>query len=1049
MPKKRLLQKLCCSILLLLLIQAGMSQNRLVSGTVTDDKNNPLGGASVLPKGSGSGVTTDVSGKFSLSVSASTTDILISYVGFETRQVSIRNANTLSVSLRPAGSNLDSVVVVGYGTQKRRDVTGSISSVRGELIKNQPVTNITEALQGRLAGVEVIKSSGSPDASPTVIIRGLSSLHQPAPLYIVDGVRVPFDNINVQDVASVDVLKDASSAAIYGSAAAGGVIVITTKKGTGGKPTINFNARYGISKPKLIHLLDKNDYIRLQNIINPKFFTGATQTDTLANTDWVDALYGNASEQNYNLSIAGSTPVVNYLFSGFYNAQKGIYIKNYSNIGGVRINTEYKLGNYIKIGEQLAISQRKTAPPVGSEAQLHNAPFRTLPIIPIMNKNGNWGVVPPGYNGLAFGGPNPVGAATSADAINHKNNLQGNVFAEIKLPFHLSFRTNLSYSYYQESQDYFQNSFNFGTVVNNINSLTRYSIQSDQVLYNSVLTFDQSFGRHNVNAIAGFEQITSRYNNIFASQSYVGLPGYSFIQTSQSSNNISGKNDPNGLIKSLFARINYNFNSRYYLSGSIRQDANFTVFGPNKQKGVFGAVSAGWNISDENFFSSAKTSINLLKLRGSYGSLGNSAIPPYSYVSSYDQFVGPSGLGSLSGANFTPGGPLNIGVTINAIPNPNLHWESVYETNIGLDGEALKGKIYFTLEWYNRDTKDMLYALPVSLSSGYTRPYFTNIGKVNSKGVDILLGYRNRFGKLGLDASFTGGFNKNNVVDLSGIVTDKLFDGYNYYSNGDAGFNIMSNQNITVTQAGLPFGSFYGYKVIGIFKTDAEATASAQPNAHAGDLIFAHDTKNGATLSPADRQVIGNPNPKFVYGANIRLDYKGFDASLLFNGVAGVDVFNGVKAYEMYPFADGNTTTKVFNASFLGTNQLTDQPRLGVKNPDGSFTLDPNKNYTSVNSYFVENGSYLKLKNVQLGYTFTSSILGKVGMRSARFFVMANNLFTITKFTGLDPELGSAFSMAAQSGFVGNAVGVTTRGLNAVSQYPQVRLYSFGIDVNF
>ncbi|MDQ6764358.1 MAG: SusC/RagA family TonB-linked outer membrane protein, partial [Bacteroidota bacterium] len=986
MQNKRLLKKLWCSAVLLLILQAGLAQNKTITGTVTDDKGIPLSGASVTARGASKGVTTSEAGKFSLPVPSSVNNISISNVGFETLEIPLRNTSQVNVSLQPLVTSLNAVVVIGYGTQKRKDVTGAVSSVKGEAIKNLPVTNVTEALQGRAAGVEVIKNSGMPDATPTIIIRGLSSLHQPTPLYIVDGVRVAGNNINVQDIATVDILKDASAAAIYGSAAAGGVIVITTKRGTTAKPSINLNARYGISKPKLIKLLDKNDYIRLQNIIRPQYFMGAMHTDTLANTDWANALYGDASEENYNLSVSGTTPVTNYLLSGFYNKQKGIYIKNYSNIGGARLNTDYKLAKFLKIGEQLAFSQRKTGPPVGSEAQLHNAPFRTLPIIPITKSDGGWGVVPPGYNGLSFGGPNPVGAVESANAQNYKNNLQGNIFAEVQLPFHLTFRTNFSYSYYEESQDYFQNSFNFGTVVNNINSLTRFAIKSNQVLSNYVLTYDQTFGKHSINAIAGFEQITSKFSNISASQSYVGLPGYSFIQTSQSSNNITGKYDPNGLIKSYFGRINYNFDSRYYLSGSIRQDANFTVFGPNKQKGVFGAASAGWNISDEEFFNSATNIFNLLKLRGSYGSLGNSAIPPYTYVAAYSPFAGPSGLGSLSGANFTPGGPLDIGVSINAIPNPNLHWETVYETNIGIDGEALKSKLYFTVEWYNRDTKDMLYALPVALSSGYTAPYFTNIGKVNSKGVDILLGYRDRAGKLGFDVSFTGGFNKNKVVDLSGIVTDKLFDGYNYYSNGDAGFNIMSNQNITVTQAGLPFGSFYGYKVTGIFQSDADAAASAQPNAHAGDLIFAHDAKNGPTLSPADRQVIGNPNPKFVYGASIRLDFKGFDAALLFNGVAGVDLFNGVKAYEMYPFSDGNTTSKVFNASFLGTNQLTGQPRLGVKNPDGSFTLDPNKNYTSVNSYFVENGSYLKLKNVQVGYTFTNPELGKVGIKSARLF---------------------------------------------------------------
>ncbi|MBN9299672.1 MAG: TonB-dependent receptor [Filimonas sp.] len=1049
MRKNRLLKTQLIVLLMLFVQFAFAQQSRTITGTVTDDKGAALAGASITAKGLTTGANTAANGEFKLTVPTSVTTLIISFVGFENQEVSIKNTTNVSVSLRPDNGSLNEVVVVGYGTQKRKDVTGSVSSVKGDQIRSLPVTNATEALQGRAAGVEIIKNSGQPDATPTIIIRGLSSLHQPTPLYIVDGVRTPGDNINVQDIATIDVLKDASAAAIYGSAAAGGVIVITTKKGTGNKPTVNLNARYGVTTPKLIKLLDKNDYIRLQNIINPQFFAGATQTDTLANTDWVDQLYGNATEQNYNLSVAGTTPTVSYLMSGFYNAQKGIYIKNYSNIGGARVNTDYKLGNFIKIGEQLSLSQRKTSPPVGSEAQLHNAPFRTLPIIPVQNKDGSWGVVPPGYNGLAFGGPNPVGAAESADALNYKNNLQGNVYAEVKLPLHLTFRTNFGYSYYHETQDYFQNSFNFGTVVNNINSLTKYSIESSQVLSNYVLSYDQTFGLHNISAIAGYEQITSKYNSISGTQSYVGLPGFSFIQTSQSSNTLSGKNDPNGLIKSFFGRINYNFNSRYYLSGSLRRDANFTVFGPNKQRGTFGAFSAGWTISDENFFKGLKPIVNSLKLRGSYGTLGNSAIPPYTYTSSYAPFVGPSGLGSLTGSNYTPGGPIDIGNTLNAIPNPDLHWETAYETNLGIDGELLKGKLYFTVEWYNRTTKDMLYALPVAISAGYTAPYFTNIGQVSSKGVDVLVGYRDKVGNLGFDVSATAGFNKNKVIDLSGIQTDALFDGYNYYSNGDAGFNMMPNQPLTITKAGLPFGSFYGYKVVGMFQTDAEAAASAQPNAKAGDLKFAHDPKNGATLTADDRQVIGNPNPKLVYGVNIRLNWKGFDAALLFNGVAGVDLFNGVKAYEMSVFADGNTTSKVFNASFLGSNGLTNQPRLGVKNTNGSFTLDPNKNYSSVNSYFVENGSYLKLKNLQIGYTFANGVLDKVKIKSARLFVMANNLFTITKYSGLDPELGSSFSQAAMSGFVGTGVGVTTRGVDAVSQYPQTRIYSVGLDINF
>jgi hypothetical protein len=405
--------------------------------------------------------------------------------------------------------------------------------------------------------------------------------------------------------------------------------------------------------------------------------------------------------------------------------------------------------------------------------------------------------------------------------------------------------------------------------------------------------------------------------------------------------------------------------------------------------------------------------------------------------------------GIASGAqNFAPGAPLVIANSITTYPNENVHWETVYETNFGLDGEALNNKLYFSVEWYKKTTKDMLYALPLAVSAGFINPYTTNVGQVSSKGVDVLLGYRNKAGDFSYDVSVTMGFNKNKVDNLDGIETSAIYDGYNYYSNGDAGFNIMSNQNLTMTKAGLPFGSFYGYKAIGIFKTDAEAAASAQPKAKAGDLIFAHDAKNGTTLSPDDRQVIGNPNPKLVYGANIRLNWKNLDLQMLINGVSGVDLFNGVKAYEQFPWADGNTTSKVFGASFLGSNQLTGQPRVGTSNPDGTFTFENNGNYSTPNSYFVENGSYLKLKNLQIGYTFSNDLMSKIKMRSARVFLMANNVFTITKYSGLDPELGSSFSAAAQSGYVGS-IGVTTRGLDAVSQYPQTRIYSVGLDLNF
>jgi TonB-linked SusC/RagA family outer membrane protein len=1047
MDRKLLLKKFLFIPLLLLLTFHVNAQSISVSGKITDGSGIALPGVSISIKGTSRGTLSDGNGNYT--IAAANTDILLfSTIGFTSREIQVNKQSTINIQLIEESNSLNDVVVIGYGTQKRKDLTGSVSSVKGDVFKNQPITNAAEALQGRIAGVNIVKSSGAPDAQPTIIIRGLSSLNQPNPLYIVDGIRVnDVSNVNVQDIESMDVLKDAAAASIYGAAAAGGVVLITTKKGTSSAPQINYNFRYGVTTPKVGELLDKDGYIRLQNIINPGRFANATRIDTLANTNWIDETFKDANEQNHNISLSGSFPIGDYLVSGFYNKQEGVARKNFSNIGGARINTNYKLGKIFKFGEQLSLSRRKTSSPqgVGVEAQLHNAPFRTLPIIPVFNKDGKYGTLPTGYPGLSFSGTHPVGAVDNASVEDFRNNLQANIYGEVQLPLHLTFRSNVGYSYYNQTQNYFQNAFSIGGVGAGSNSLNKLSVENQSLLTNFILTYNQTFGKHNINAVGGFEQITSKFNNVNVTANNVSpaaAADYSFIPTASTTYLLTGQNDKNGLIKSLFARLNYNYAGKYYLSGSIRRDANFTVFGPNKQRGTFPAVSGAWNVSEEPFFKTVLPVFDILKFRASYGELGNSNIAPYSYLSVYQPFSS-LGNGSAGGANFSPGATIIPGTTYSAIPNPDLHWETIKEFNIGLDGELLKNKLYFTVEYYNKKTEDMLYALPMAPSAGISGAYITNIGSVSNKGVELLLGYRSKIGEVGFDVSFTGGYNKNEVTKLTSQTTSELSDGYNYYNNGDVAFQIMPNQTITTTRAGLPFGSFYGYKSLGIFQTDAEAAKQTVNGiaAHAGDLHF-EDLDGNGIINDQDRQVIGNPNPKFVYGLNLRFNYKGFDAAFLFNGVAGVDLFNGVKAYEMRPFSDGNTSPKVWGASFLAGNGITDQPRLGVVNTNGSFNLDPNGNYSSVNSYFVEKGDYLKLKNLQIGYTFTGGFMQKAKIRSLRLFVMGNNLFTITNYTGLDPELGSSFSPSGYSG-------VTSRGIDVVSQYPQTRIYSFGLDVNF
>ena len=1042
MYRKQLLKLIFCPLFLLLSTWA-TAQKITVSGKIIDDKGQPLPGATVAIKNSTGGTNSDINGKYALK--ANPNDVLVfSMLGFVRQEIPVNNQGVINVTLVPDLQALNEVVVIGYGTQKRKDITGSVATVKSDEFKDQPIDDPISALQGRIAGVNIVESSGQPGATPSIVIRGLSSLSQPTPLFIVDGVRIPdITNLNMQDIASVDVLKDAAAAAIYGSAAAGGVLLITTKKGTvGAPPTINFSARYGITQPKLVNdMLNSTQFVQLQNLVNPQFFGGKTETDTLPNVNWEDVLYRNAVEQNYNLSITGATTKVNYLFSAYDNSQTGSFIQNSSGIVGVRANAEYKLGDFITIGEQIGLSQRK-ATPISPNVSLDNAPFRTQPIIPVYNENGSYGTEPLGYS-IQFSGPNPYGAVNTATLTQYTNNVQANVYADIKLPLHLDFRSTFGYTYNALTFDWFQNAFN-APGAQTYNTLTENYQEYNQLFANYVLSYNQSFGKNNISAVAGIEQISGANNNLYTSMGSIGENGYTYIPTSASAGQttLSGGNDPNYLIQSEFVRVNYNFNERYFLSGSIRQDANYTEFGPDKVKGIFPGVSAGWNISDESFFAGAKNIFNSLKLRGSYGSLGNSNILPYSYTSVYNQNQLSSGI-SGGAQGFAPGQAFQIGNTLTKLANPDVHWETVTETNIGLDGEALNGRLYFTAEWYNKNTNGMLYPLPLPTSSGFIQPYYANVGIVNNRGFDFSAGFRDKAGKLAYDVSVNAGFNKNNVVSLSGTATGVIYDGYNWYNNGNTSFNQMSNQNITETKAGLPFGEFYGLKSLGIFQSNAQAASQTVNGnaAQAGDLDF-QNLHPGQAITSADDQPIGNPNPKLVYGINIHLNYQGFDLAMLFNGVQGVQLFDGTEAYEESLFADGNTTTKVFNDSFLGSNGLTSQPRLLGTTSNGSTGLDPNTNYSSVNSYFVQNGSYLKLKNLQLGYTFSGSLLQRLSVKKLRVFVMANNVFTITKYKGLDPELGSAYTTSGYGA-------ATTNGIDTPTNYPQVKIYSAGLDLTF
>ncbi|HTA26470.1 MAG TPA: SusC/RagA family TonB-linked outer membrane protein, partial [Bacteroidia bacterium] len=870
--------------------------------------------------------------------------------------------------------------------------------------------------------------------------------------------------------------KDASAASIYGAAAAGGVIIITTKKGKGAKPTISLDTRYGISKPRLVKLLDKSDFVRYEKDIKDPNYSNpalAGYIDSLTDVDWNKELYRNGNEQNYNLSISGATPNVNYFLSGVYNDQKGVFIQNGSAFAGARLNMDIKLSNRVKVGEQLNVWERTTVP---VKTAVVSSPFLSEPVFtgPVFAPPGHtYGVYPFTYHGF-----NPVAQVNSATFNFPETNFNGQVYFEYKPPIkYITFKATFGYVSQSFQNNLFQqNLLTDGQPKTNIdgsasNMLYRNVGSYHQELNAYILAYDHTWGKHTVNLLAGYEQYANQTENLLGEVPNVLGTSYGFLNSSNSLGlqTVTGSWDENGLVRSTFGRVNYDFDKTYYITGTVRRDGNFTTFGPGKQYGVFPSISAGWNIDKERFFTKLSSIFSQLKLRGSYGELGNSNIGPYHFISTYTQ-----GLQQ----NFSSGGAPQVSYIQPSFANTNVQWESTHETNIGLDGQALNGKLYFNIDWYNKNTTQLLYNVPVALSSGLpptgdpvqglvAPTFLENIGTVRNRGVDIAVGYTNKIDELNYSVGATGSFNQNKLTSL-GNGASPIYDGNNDYPYS-GGLSIWNSQPLTYTNVGLPFGQFYGFKSEGIISNAAQLAKAqvAQPNAKLGDLMY-EDINHDGAITQKDKTAIGNPYPKFSYGINISASWKNFDISMLFNGVMGVQLYNGVTPYEFESENNSNVTSKVFQASGFTdngkTNGITKYPSVGYVNGFGNFVADnsigQNGNYSNPSSFFVENGSYLKLKNLQIGYSLSNKLLQRVKIKTFRIYVMANNVFCITKYTGVDPELGSQYSSLnlTPSGSVqGNADGtasannggVTNRGIDGPGKYPNVRLYTAGLDITF
>jgi len=1001
-----------------------------IFGKVVDENNLALPGVNVSVKGSVNGTTTDQDGKYKLVVNEGGQTLIFSFIGYTTQEILIGNQTEINVSMVADIKTLNEVVVIGYGTQKKIELTGAISSVQGKEVNALPVRSIAESLQGRAAGVEVSKGDGSPGGGGTKIqIRGAASINGSDPLILVDGVRVGtgFD-FNMRDVERIDILKDGSSAAIYGREAAGGVILVTTKRGgKSDKINVSANAYYGVRNVRRHYdLLNTPDYITTRKVYlkdDPSF----KNPSSLPNTNWYNELYKPAAEKNINLSISGGTEKLKYYISGSYLREDGVRVDNWSERFSLRINTDLQVSKRFKISPSVYIRKSNDNPTYSSDI-----PFRSIPTMQARDSLGNFGKAP-GY----FQGGNPLGSELIHLDKNTGFSFNGNLTTDWEIINGLNFKTILAMNNGNGTESHYTSPYDFG---NNQSSQNIYSLKQkydEDYQINLILNYKKQIGLHEFSVMGGMESRKSLNNFSIKGTSLNTLtsPTQTFnTDTSKIGYNLEGGLGSPFRYLSYFGRLTYNYASKYFLTANIRQDGAFE-FPKVNQYDIFPSVSVAWRINEEGFLKDLPVLSNL-KLRAGYGILGNDPL------SSINQFAYKSFYGSNSAVSFADG-KRSVGYGVTGLSNTQLRWEKVKSTNIGLDIGLFKDKLNVTLDYYIKNTEKMIYSVIVPLSSGFNNQAQNtntsvpiNIGTLQNKGLEASVNYRNNLGDFTYNISANASFNRNNLSSINGLDVTEIRSG----GAGDTWFGNISN-----SKQGQALAQFYGYVVEGIYQSDSDVKnrkVVQNVNTGAGDLIY-KDLNGDGVIDDKDKTFIGNPWPKMVYGFTFNLGYKRFDMTLFFQGVNGVSLYNGAKGYTNAVYSDYNTTSEIFGTSFFNGGGLTDKPRAGAiyTDEDGNKGFaDVNGNYKNISSYFVENGSYLKLKNFQVGYSIPKVILERAKISNLRIYFQAQNLLTFTKYKGLDPEIGWS---------INGANGDIQRGIDSYGTYPRTRLYSLGLDINF
>lgn len=1052
-----------------------VQQSKKITGTVSDDLG-PIVGANVLEKGTTNGMITDMDGNFSLEVKPGAT-LVISFIGYVTQEIKITNQSKLTITLKEDSEVLDEVVVVGYGTMKKSDLSGASVSMSEEAMKGSIITNLDQSLQGRAAGVTAVTTSGAPGSSSSIRVRGQATINANAePLYVIDGVIVqsqgqsgadyglgdalgngsvstisPLSTINPADIVSMEILKDASATAIYGAQGANGVVLITTKRGKSGEAKFSYDGMFAVQRQtKRLDVMDLREYAEYYNDFVD--MGEATASDYLSDpsilgkgTNWQDAIFQTALQHQHQISAQGGSDKVQYYVSGSYMNQDGTIIGSSFERFSVRTNLDAQLKKWLKLGLSATWSNTDESLKLAdSDEGLINYSLTTIPSIPIYNVDGSYSSV----SQEGYTNPNPVAMAMMDDILLNRQKLTGNIFFEVTPIKNLVWHAELGYDVSSSKGERYQPKVDLGTWKRDSNSS---SIQKNSSTYwqlKNYITYNGNIGKHSFSAMLGQECWASNYD--YSSISNTNLPSDEVHNPALGDGTPSiGYGFGSSAMASFFTRLTYNYADRYLATYTYRYDGS-SNFGPENRWAGFHSVAASWRFSNEKFFEPLTGVISNGKLRLGWGQTGNANIGSYKWGSSI------TAMNTDLGMSYRPAN----------IANTGIKWESQEQINVGLDLGFIQDRINLTIDWYRKESKDMLMQLQLpsymgtsgNASSALSAPW-GNYGHIRNTGLEISLNTHPLVGTFQWDSDFQISFNRNKLISLSGTSSAQIV-GYGQWTDV-----------VSVTNVGESLYNFYGYVCDGVYEDLEDLQTSPKPAKYPSNGVFNKnntvwvgdikykDLNGDGVIDENDRTVIGSPMPDFTFGWTNTFRYKNFDLSLFINGSVGNDIYN----YLSMKLTHMNSTwtnqlTSVNNRAQLApidankdysngvvVNGVTvyhwydDVTNVRVTNPDTTIPRasinDPNDN-DRVSDRYIEDGSYIRLKNITLGYTFPREMTKKWGLENLRVYANIQNLLTITGYSGYDPEIGASTASS-------NVMGLDN------GRYPSPTVYAFGLNITF